>query len=70
MKLARALRQNGSRVLIDMSGKKIGDQIKNSVKRGAKKIIVIGDEEVATGNLKIKDLASEKEESFTNPLQK
>ncbi len=62
IKLARSLREKGLRVIVDMSGKKVGDQIKNAVKRGSKKVIVIGDEEVTTGILKIKDLASGKEE--------
>lgn len=53
---AQKLREKGQRVAIDLSSKKIGDQISNANKRGIQKVIVIGDEEVKTGSIKIKDL--------------
>jgi histidyl-tRNA synthetase len=64
--LAKKIRDAGTSVVVDMSDKKIGDQIKNAVKRGVQKVIVIGDEEVKSGKLKIKDLATSKEEAFPN----
>ena len=54
--IAQTLREKGNRVAIDLSKKKIGDQIKNADRRHIPKVIVIGDEEVKTGKLKVKDL--------------
>jgi len=56
LETARDLREEGLRVVVDLSKKKIGDQIKNADKRHIPKVIVIGDEEVKTGKLKVKDL--------------
>lgn len=55
---AQKMREKGMKVFVDISGKKIGDQIKNADKRKISKILVIGDEERNSGKLKIKDLAS------------
>ncbi len=60
--LAQTLRNNGKKVMVDFSLKKIGDKISNASKRGIEKIICIGDEEVKTGKYKIKDLATGIEE--------
>jgi histidyl-tRNA synthetase len=64
--LAQKLREKGLdgsplRVTVDLSNKKIGDQIKNADKRHVPKVIVIGDEEVKTGKLRVKNLASGEE---------
>ena len=59
--IAKSLRSKGSRVAIDLSKKKIGDQIKNADRRHIPKVIVIGDEEVKTGKLKVKDLKTGEE---------
>jgi len=59
--VAQSLRAKGMRVAIDLSGKKIGDQIKNADKKGIPKVIVIGEEEVKTGKLKAKILATGEE---------
>jgi histidyl-tRNA synthetase len=64
--IAKQLRENTkmlagiptSRISVDISGRKIGDQIKAADKRGIPHIIVIGDEETKSGALKIKTLAS------------
>jgi histidyl-tRNA synthetase len=63
MKIADELRDKGSRVAIDFSYKKIGDQIKNADKRGIPEVIVIGEDEVATRTYKIKNLKTGKEEA-------
>jgi histidyl-tRNA synthetase len=63
--VAQSLRAKGLKVVVDMSDKKIGDQISNADKRGIPKIIVIGDEEVKTGRLKIKTLSTGVEEPLT-----
>jgi histidyl-tRNA synthetase len=54
--LAQKLRGDGVRVFVDISGKKLGDQISNANKRGIPYIICIGDEEVKNGKLRIKNL--------------
>lgn len=64
LEVAQKLRDKNTKVLIDLSNKKIGDQIANANKRKIKKIICIGDEEVKTGKLKIKDLIDGKESDF------
>ncbi|MEI8249251.1 MAG: histidine--tRNA ligase [Candidatus Taylorbacteria bacterium] len=55
--VAQRLRAMGVRIAVDLSNKKIGDQIKNADKRGIPYIICIGDEEVKTGIFKLKNLA-------------
>ena len=64
--IAQSLRVKGTRVAVDLSKKKIGDQIKNADKRHIPKVIVIGENEVKTGKLKIKDLKSGEEKEFSN----
>ncbi|HTK33271.1 MAG TPA: histidine--tRNA ligase [Candidatus Paceibacterota bacterium] len=59
--LAQKLRSKGTRVAVDLSGKKLGDQIKNADRRHIPKVIVIGEEEVKTGKLKVKDLKTGEE---------
>ncbi len=58
LEVAQNLRTKGARVSIDLSGKKLGDQISNANKKGIPKIICVGDEEVKSGKLRIKDLAT------------
>ncbi|MES2215907.1 MAG: histidine--tRNA ligase [Patescibacteria group bacterium] len=62
LEVAQKLREKGSRVAIDMSGKKLGDQISNADKRGVTKVICIGDEEVKNGKLRMKNLSTGDEE--------
>ena len=54
--LAQSLRVRGMRVAVDLSGKKVGDQIGNADKRSIPRVVCIGDEEVKTGKLRIKSL--------------
>ena len=61
MKIADALREKGSRVAVDFSYKKLGDQIKSADKRGIPEVIVIGEDEAKTGLYKIKNLKTGKE---------
>jgi len=61
--LAQKLRAKNFRVEIDLSGKRVGDQISNADKKGIPKVIVVGENEVRTGELKIKNLASGEEHS-------
>lgn len=61
LEVAQKLRKKGSLVAIDLSGKKVGDQISNANKRSIPNIIVIGDEEVKTGVYKAKNLSTGEE---------
>ncbi len=63
--LAQSLRTKDIRVVVDLSNKKVGDQIKNADKRGIPKIICIGDEEVKNGKLRMKILKTGEELSGT-----
>lgn len=63
--VAQSLRSKGNRVSVDLSGKKLGDQISNADKRGIPRVIAIGDEEVKTGKLRVKTLATGQEEVLT-----
>lgn len=59
--LAQKIRNDGINVTVDYSGKKTGDQIKYADKNKIPFVIVIGEEEVKTGKLKIKELETGKE---------
>ena len=56
--LAQKIRENGIKVTVDYSGKKVGDQFKYADKNKIPFIVVIGENEVKTGKLKIKELSS------------
>jgi histidyl-tRNA synthetase len=62
--VAQSLRANGKRVSIDYSFRKLGDQIKNADKMHIPDVIVIGDDEVKTGKLKIKNLKTGDEKDY------
>lgn len=59
--LAQKMRGNNIYTVVDYSNKKIGDQIKYADKNKIPFVIVIGEEEVKTGKLKIKELETGKE---------
>jgi histidyl-tRNA synthetase len=65
LEVARKLRANNKRVFVDLSNKKIGDQISNANKRNIQKVICIGDEETSSQKLKIKDLVTGNETELT-----
>lgn len=62
--LARTWRETGKSVDIVLSDKKLGDKMKYASKT-AKFAAVIGDNEVTTGKIKLKDLASGAEQEIT-----
>jgi histidyl-tRNA synthetase len=61
LEVAQDLREKGMRVVVDLSNRKLGDQLGNVNKRGIKKVICIGDEEVKNGKLRVKDMVSGEE---------
>lgn len=54
--LANKLRAKGLNVAVDLSDKKVGDQIKIADKQGISYVICIGEEEEKTGKFKLKEL--------------
>jgi histidyl-tRNA synthetase len=63
--VAQKIREKGIKASIDFSGKKVGDQIKNADKRKIPYIIVIGESEMNSGEFKLKELATGKEQTHT-----
>jgi histidyl-tRNA synthetase len=63
--LAQNTRNVGINTIVDYSGKKVGDQIKYADKNKIPYVLVIGEEEVKTGKLKIKHLETGTETSVT-----
>ena len=63
--LAKSLREKGIKTAIDYSFKRIGDQIKTADKMHIPNIICIGEEEVKTGNFKLKNLSNGEEKVYT-----
>ncbi len=59
--LAAKLRAKGTHVSVNLTAKKIGDQIGWADKHHIPKIIVIGEEEAKTKNYKVKTLATGEE---------
>jgi histidyl-tRNA synthetase len=56
--LAQKLREDNIKVTVDYSNKKVGDQIKYADKNKVPFVIIIGENEVSTSKLKIKELAT------------
>jgi len=54
--LAWKLRESGIHVAVDISDKKVGDQVKLAVKQRVLFVIIVGEEELARGTYKIKKL--------------
>jgi histidyl-tRNA synthetase len=65
LELAQRLRQANIEVAVDFSEKKIGDKISACSKRGLRRCITVGEDEIKSGLLPIKDLASNKEEKVS-----
>ncbi|MEN9647599.1 MAG: histidyl-tRNA synthetase, histidyl-tRNA synthetase [Candidatus Parcubacteria bacterium] len=59
---ATEIREKGIRVATDLTTRKIGDQIKKAVKDAVEFVVVLGENEITSGEVSIKHLASEKEE--------
>jgi histidyl-tRNA synthetase len=55
------LRAKGLNVAVDLSGRKVGDQLKNADKKGVEYVLIIGDTELKAGKFNLKNLASGKE---------
>jgi histidyl-tRNA synthetase len=62
--VAQKLRAQGKNVAVDLSGKKLDKQIKNAEKKGIKRVLFVGEEEIKSGNFKLKNLETGKEEPY------
>ncbi len=56
--LAQKVRRDGVNVIVDVTKRKLGDQIKSADKNGIPYVVCIGEDEVKSGTLKVKKLAS------------
>lgn len=63
--VAQKIREKNIRVAVDFSGRKVGDQIKSADRRKIPYIIVIGEEEMKSGEFKLKNLATGDEQVHT-----
>ena len=64
--LADQLRRQGLKADTDFEGRSVRALFKAADKRGVKLLVVLGPDEMASGNLKIKDLRSSEELSIPN----
>ena len=58
------LQQGGLRVAVDWSGRKVGEQIKTADKQKIQFVICIGESEIKSGDLKVKELSTGKEKTL------
>ncbi len=62
---AKKAREQGISAIVDYSGKKVGEQIKYADKNNIPYVIIVGEDEVKTGKLKIKELSTGNETEIT-----
>lgn len=70
-----ALRDKGLNVAVDLSGRKLGDQIKTADKKGISQVLVVGENELKTGRFTLRNLDTGKElklslQDITKKLQR
>lgn len=58
LKLREEIRESGIPAALDFSGRKLKDQIAQAAKRGVPYVIVVGDDEIASGIYTLRDMAS------------
>ena len=61
LKLANKLRDNGINVLIEMNKKKVGKCFEYAERENIKYVMIIGENEITSGNYKIKDMIKKEE---------
>ena len=64
LKLANKLRDNGINVLIEMNKKKVGKCFEYAERENIKYVMIIGENEITSGNYKIKDMIKKEEYTF------
>ena len=65
LKLATTLREKGYRVLIEMNKKKVGKCFEYAERENIKYVMIVGENEVTSGNYKIKDMIKKEEYTYT-----
>ncbi len=63
-KVAQKLREQSKNVAVDLSGRKLDKQIKTAEKKGVKQVLFVGEEELKTGQFKLKNLDTGKDEPY------
>jgi histidyl-tRNA synthetase len=63
-KLAQAWRDSGVNVIVDSSGKKVGDQIKKADQAQAYFVVVLGEDEIRSKKVKVKNLETGNEKKM------
>ncbi len=63
--LAQKTRDSGVSTIVDYSGKKVGEQIQYADKNNIPYVVIIGENEIKTGKLKVKELSTGKETEVT-----
>lgn len=63
--IASELRNYNLNVAIDISGRKIGDQIKTALKHKISNVLIVGEEEIKNQRYTLKNLATEKEHTVS-----
>lgn len=61
--VAQELRTKGKTVAVDYTEKKVGDKLKTADKNGAKYVIVIGQDELDSGQFKVRNMKTREESS-------
>lgn len=61
------LRDSGLNVAVDLSGRKLDKQLATAVKKGVRYALIIGEQELAAGQFKLKDLLAGTEEQHGIP---
>lgn len=67
LQISQMLRRHGLRVETDLSNSALGKQIKRADKLGSKACVILGESEVATGDIPVKWLATGVQETVTFP---
>lgn len=62
--VAQKLRAQGKNVAVDLSGRKLDKQIRSAEKKGIKQVLFIGEQELESGEYKLKNLDTGKEETL------
>jgi histidyl-tRNA synthetase len=63
--LARRLRQAGKRSYLDFDARSLKSQMRLADKLGAKSVVIIGDEELKSGNVVVRDMSTKEQRSVT-----
>lgn len=63
--VAQNLRRAGFRVELDLSGSNFAKQLKRASRSGAKKCLILGDEEVENNTIQLKDLTTGQQETIS-----